>query len=235
MCPKRIRIAVLAFGLAALGVAGLPALAGADEGVPPGASGGLTTVLTRVQKKDPEYKLWKYHGGKDKWKETGDTGPSHTDLHKKGKSKGWTHVHPKYWNETFLQTKTGGILFTITLDGNPDPNPISTNDLPKYCLYHCDGDRWTYVTEGTDYNLLYEDSSNKDREGRECNEACGTRRLETGKYFTVCAKDDTLYPDRKCCEARIVEVLAILPACAPVEKGHHCCLFDRLRARRSCR
>ena len=50
-------------------------------------------------------------------------------------------------------------------------------------------------------------------------------------YFTVCAAGDRLYPDRNCCQDRVMSLPPLSYCVPPVEK-HHCCLFDRIRKAR---
>ncbi|QDU18268.1 hypothetical protein [Urbifossiella limnaea] len=244
MCPTRIRIALLAFGLAALSVAGLPALAGAQASDSP-EGGAPDAVQKGVPKKDPKYYLWKYQGPTDKWKKVKDKqgkeveDKSHKALHYTGKSnQGWRLVHPQYWNEAAtLRTATDLVIYTITLDGGSPPNPNSTDPGQlNFCLYHCE-DKWVYKDTNPSFQCLYDSPLNANCiEFRDCKEACGLRTRKDAMYFTVCKDGEDLYNGRKCCEPEPVMDRVSLPVCypVPVEK-HHCSLFDRIRSRRICR
>lgn len=181
------------------------------------------------------YQLWIYKGAGMGWQKRGNPHPSHTHLHGQGKGLARRHVHPKYWNENRFVAPNARLLdtnlFTVTRAGaSPNPNPTPT--LPTFCLYHC-RDHWTYKTQGTDYQALYEDPMNSGLEGRECSEAC---EGFTGvvMYFTVCADGDSMYGGGTCCITITKEPFPLYAPCLPCEPPAPRCLIGRLlHARRS--
>jgi hypothetical protein len=227
------------FALFLLGAAALLCAASAQAtDLPPSDPVPVRAVATQPPpKKDREYQLWYYSSKKGWYPANEPKSKKHSDLHKKGKAKGRTHVHPKYWNEDInaLANVKNEMLFTVVIDGDM-PVPAPTETLPKFCVHYCNNG-WIYQTFGSSYQQLYDTEVDTNHlEFRDPSEPCDAPANPV-QYFTIGGEGQMLGDGTTCCMAKTAQIPVAYAPCPPVvvcvpEPRKHCLLGGLLRSRR---